>query len=71
MSCITMPKQAYQSNAIFKYDTFHTIFRVAMWPSGWSSRKTVEVEIVEKLQSFWVPFSVMPIYFQYFEYGQA
>jgi len=34
MSCITALIEAYQSNAMFEYDTFHFIFRAAMWSSG-------------------------------------
>jgi len=33
ISYITVPIKAYRSNAMFKYDTFCSIFRAAMWPS--------------------------------------
>jgi len=34
MSRITVPVEAYRSNAVFKCDNFSSIFRTAMWPRG-------------------------------------
>jgi len=49
MQCITVPIEAYRSNAMFKCDILRSILRVAPWLKRWKKKQRSAAEFLSSI----------------------